>query len=298
MQTRDGMPLIPMRKTSVFTFGMAILVGLVLGSSGQAAGAQNQPSWSTGDYWTYSISGGSDTVTWTVLEQTTITVGATSYPVWHVTTSTTSGNTTITIDTYITTSGVRIAKTSGTVPIFGQFSAVFDPPQPQAVFPLTPGSTWSGTTTVTTTLGSISQTTTQSYSGTVLDERSISVPAGTFTVATIRSPSSGNPYTLNYYSEAVGWLVKTESYNTFGTLTSTQELRSYKYSGGALGTILLIVGILVVVAVVAAIALMMVRRRRAPMMPPGYPPQYPPGPYQPPQQPPQQPPYQGPPPGT
>ena len=276
------MPLTAARKATVFAFALAVLVALVLGASGRAAATQNQPSWSVGDYWTYSASGGG-TLTWLVQRQTTLTIGTTAYSVWYVTVSTTEANTTVTVDMYLTTGDLRIAKTSGTVPFLGTISEVYDPPQPQAAFPLNPDRTWSGTSSVTRTIGSFSTTQSEPYSGTVLDERSITVPAGTFTVATIRTPSTGNAHTRNYYSESVGWLVKTESYNGFGTLASSQELTSYRYSG-SLGTIVLILGILVVVAIVAAAAFLIVRRR--PRMPRAqYPGPYPPGGYPPPQPP-------------
>lgn len=277
------MPLTSVRKALVFALGMALFAALVLAGSGRVAAAQNQPSWSTGDFWTYSLSGGGS-VTWTVQEQTSLSIGGRNWQVWHLTESTSSGNTTITVDTWMTPA-LELARVSGTI-IF-TFTATYDPPQPQAEFPLTPGKSWSGTTTVTTTIGSVSQTTSEPYSGQVIEESTVAVSAGTFTVAKIRTPSSGSPYTINFYSDAAGWLVKSESYNAFGTLQSTQELTSFKYSG-ALGTILLIVAVLAFVVIVAVVAFLLVRRRR-PMMPQP--------PYQGPYPPPQPPPYQGPPPG-
>lgn len=269
----------------VAAVGFAVLVGLVLGASGRALGAQNAPNWSTGDYWTYSVDAGSDRVTWTVQGQTTLTIGSTNHAVWHVTAATTSGNTTVTIDTWLTTSGLRVAKTSGIIPFFGTISVVNDPPEPLAVFPLAQGGTWSGTTSVTTTLGSISNTVSQSYSGTVLGESSVTVPAGTFTAARIRSPSAGDPYEINYFSESTGWLVKSESYDAFGALSETQDLVSFKYSGTLANLLLLVVGVIVILAVVATVAVVAMRRRRPPMMaPPPYPQQYPPQPPAPPPQ--------------
>jgi len=282
------MPLTSVRKVFVFALGMALFVSFVLAGSGRVAAAQNQPSWTTGDFWRYALSDGGS-VTWTVQGQTSLSIGGRTWQVWHLTEATTSGNTTVTVDTWMTPA-LQLARVSGTIVL--TFTATYDPPQPQAEFPLTPGKTWSGTTTVTTTIGSLSQTTSEPYSGQVLEESTVAVTAGTFTVAKIRTPSSGSPYTIHFYSDAAGWIVKSESYNAFGALQSTQELTSFKYSG-ALGTILLIVGVLVVVAIVAVVAFLLVRRRR-PMMPqPPYQGPYPPYP---PQQPPQQPPYPGPPP--
>jgi hypothetical protein len=137
-----------------------------------------------------------------------------------------------------------------------------------------------------------SSTTQQSYSGTVTAEQTVTVPAGTFTTEVVRSPASGNSYTLTYYSEQVGNAVKTESY-FLGTLTASENLTSYSYSPGFLGIssvvwiVLLVIALLVIVAAVV----LMRRRPRAP-----YPMQAPPQQQaQPPYPPPPQPPQQGPP---
>src|SRR3972149_716937 len=73
-----------------------------------------------------------------------------------------------------------------------------------------PGDYWgdkSTTRTTTSGLGSSSQV--ASYSGVVTGEVDVTVPAGTFQAAVIRSPASGNPYTLSYYSERIGDTVRT-----------------------------------------------------------------------------------------
>ncbi len=257
-------------------FGILVLAALALGTAGRAAAAQGAPSWATGDIWVYAPSGGNGTLTWTVMEQTTVSVTSGTYNVWHVAAATSSGSISFTIDTYLTTDGLRTVKTSGTIPLFGLITTTYSPPMPTADFPLSVGKKWQGTSSVTTTIGSISNTVSDDWNGTVTGETSVTVPAGTFTAAVIRSPSSGNPYDVSYYSETVGWMVKTEHYNGVGTLTSSESLTSYKYSGNTLLIILLVVGILVIVA---AAGVLLLRRRRPRMpqaMPPqGYPPQQP-----------------------
>lgn len=271
---------------------MFVLAALALGAAGRAAATQGAPSWATGDMWAYSSSAGNGTMTWTVQEQTTVTVGAKTYNVWHVVASTASGSFSFNLDMYLTTDGLKQAKTSGTFPFIGQLTSTYDPPMPQAVFPLSPGASWSGTSSVTTTSAFGTTPSTQSWSGTVTGEVSVTVPAGTFTAAVIRSPAAGNPYTLNYYSEAVGWTVKTETYNGAGALTSTESLTAYKYTGNSLLLILLVIGVLVVIA---AAGVLLLRRRRPPMPQPMPQQQYmPPQQDYPPQQPPQTPPSQGP----
>lgn len=290
------------RKALVFAFGVLVFVALGLGAAGHVAATQGAPSWSTGNQWVYTPSSGNGTQTYTVQEQTTLTIGSGTYSVWHVLSTAAAGSFSLNIDMYLTTDGLKVAKTSSVLPFVGQLTVTNDPPIPQMVFPMSTGTNWQGSSQVTTVSGLGSSTTTTTWSGTVTGETSVTVTAGTFNVAVIRSPSSGSPYTLNYYSDTAGWMVKTESYNSVGTMTSSQSLTSYKYSGNSLLFLLLIVGVVVIIA--AAAAVMLLRRRpRAPMpMPPGmagaqqpgYPPQpgYPSQPGYPP--PPQAPPGQGP----
>ncbi len=259
-------------------------MALALGAAGRASAAQGAPSWTTGDFWAYSLSGGNGTLTWTVQEQTTVTVGATTSHVWHVTVTTAGGSISYTVDRYLTTEGIRLVKTSETPGI--TITRTYDPPEPTVVFPAAYPSSWSGTSTRTITVGSLTTTASVGWSGTVTAENQITVPAGTFTAAVIRSPSTGNPHDMIYYSESVGWLVKTEHFSGTGSLTGTDSLTSYKYTGNGLILILLIVGVLAVVAVVGLLLL----RRRRPQAPQAMPPQQ----YPPPQQPPQAPPGQGP----
>ena len=274
----------PLRKASVFALGILVLAALALGAAGRVAAAQGAPSWVTGDMWVYGSSSGNGTLTWTVQERTTAAAGGSTYNVWHVVAATASGSFSLNVDMYLTTDGAKLVKTSGVFPFLGSVTTTYSPPQPTAVFPLSAGSTWQGTSTVTTTIGSISTTSSDDWSGTVTGETSVTVSAGTFTTAVIRSPSAGNPYDLNYYSESVGWMVKTEHYNGAGTLTGSENLSSYKYTGNALLLILLVIGVLVVIAAAGVLLL----RRRRPRMPQAMPPQaYPPQqPYPPPKGPP------------
>lgn len=258
----------PIRKAVVGLLALALLLVFSLGAAGNAAAAQGAPSWSTGDEWVYTSTSGSttSTLTMTVQEQTSLTIGATAYQVWHVLSafSSTSGSTTITytVNDWFTTNGIVHAKEIAQVPFLGNATTVWDPPQPEAVFPLAPGNSWSGSTQVTTTVGSISSTTPHAYSGMVSAEQTVSVPAGTFSTEVVRTPATGNPYTLSYYSDQVGDFVRIESYNSQGTLTSTQDLASYKYAGN---TLLLIVIVVVVLGVLGIAAYVFLRRRRPPM---------------------------------
>ncbi len=285
----------PLRKALVALLALALLGTFSLGVAHNAAAAQNAPSWSTGNQWVYRTAIGSTSATLTMLvqEQTSLTIAGATYPVWHVnqsaTASTSGGSFTIWGDLWLTVDGLKQAKTSSN--FFFPTTSTYDPPQPQMVFPLSPGVSWSGTTNVTTTTSGTPHTAPQAYSGTVTAEQTSIVPAGTFATEVIRSPETGSSYTLDYYSEQVGNIVKSETY-LFGTLTDSQNLTSYSYSPGLFGVsnVVWIIGLVfALVVIVAAVVLL----RRRPRRPYGMPPQA----YPPTQQPPYpQPPYQQPPP--
>lgn len=287
----------PMRKALVVALALALVGFTFLAASRNASAAQNAPSWSSGNQWTYStkILSAAATIVMNVRSQTSLTIGSTAYPVWYVnmTTSIVSGGGSISAysDLWLTVDGLKQAKTASS--FFSSTSAVYDPPQPQFVFPLAPGNSWSGVTNVTTTTSGGTSTSPQAYSGTVTAEQTITVPAGTFTTEVVRSPSTGNSYSLTYYSETVGNSVRTESY-LFGTLFASQNLTSYSYSPGFAGISSVVwIGLLVLALIVIVAAVFILRRRRPRMSAPQPPGQMPP--QQMPPQPPQQPPQQGPP---
>ncbi len=283
----------PARKALVALLALALLATMSVGLSRDAAAAQNAPSWSAGNSWTYSSTLLSTPVTivMSVKGQNSLTIAGTTYSVWDLNVSTTAssggGSISVYSDVWLTVDGYKQAKTSST--FLAPTTTTYDPPQPEFVFPLAPGDGWSGTTNVTTTTNAGSTTNPQSYSATVTAEQTITVPAGTFTTEVVRSPATGGSYTLTYYSEQVGNSVKTETY-FLGALTSSENLTAYSYSPASTSFLGLPVVIWIVILVVALVvivgAVLLLRRRpRAP-----YPPQPPAG-----QQPPFQPPQQGPP---
>lgn len=272
------------RKALVWS--LALLTVLALAASGGARAAQNRPSWTTGDTWTYTATEGSTTITTvqTVAERTSVAIGTRTYGVWHVITTDTAvfGGTSITVteESWVQDEDLGVAKTVTDVLIVGEVTTTYDPPKSGAAFPLSSGKTWQGDTTQRIVSSIANLTFSVSYTGSVIDERSVTVPAGTFSAAAIRSPSSGNDYTVTWYSEAVGNAVLIEDY-TGGNLDSSRALTSYKYAAGAFGLILIVAGVLVIAAVAVAALALARRRRRARMPPGGYPPmppQAPPGP--------------------
>ena len=287
----------PARKALVALLALALLATMSLGISRGVSAAQNAPSWSVGNSWTYSSTLLSLPVTiiMSVEGQSSLTLGGTTYSVWDLNVSTTAssggGSLSVYSNVWLTVDGYKQAKTSST--FLAPTMTTYDPPEPQFVFPLEPGDSWSGTTNATTTTNSGSTTTQQGYSATVTAEQTIMVPAGTFTTEVVRSPATGSSYTLTYYSEQVGNAVKTETY-LLGALMSTENLTAYNYSPAStnflgLPIVIWIVILVVALVVIVGAALLLRRRPRTP-----YPPQPAAG-QQPPFQPPLQPPEQGPP---
>ncbi len=285
----------PLRKALVALLALALLGTVSLGAVGKAAAAQNAPSWSPGNQWVYSTKFATiaATLTMVVKGQTSLTIGSTTYSVWdvNVTTSVTTGGGSLSYwgDTWYTSDGASVAKTSSNFLVTS--TATYDPPEPRYTFPLAPGTGWSGTSNVTTTTSGGTTTTPQSYSGTVTAEQTIVVPAGTFTTEVIRSPATGSSYRLDYYSDQVGNLVKTETY-VAGALFTSQNLTSFSYSPGLFGistTVWIVILVIALILIVASVVFLR-RRPRAPYPMPPPQGQYPQPPY-----PPQQPPQQGPP---
>jgi hypothetical protein len=287
------------RKIIAVLLVLAFLVTFSLGAAGDAAATQNAPSWSTGNQWVLSATSGSTTTTetTTVKEQTSLTIGATTYQVWHVsmTATATSGSSSFsqTSDEWFTTDGFKLARTQASVFILGNTTSTNDPPYPVVVFPLNPGDSWVGSYQETTQSNLGTSTQTKTYSGSVTGEQSVTVPAGTFTAAVVRTPATGNPYTLSYYSEQVGWLVRIDTYNSGGSYESSMNLTSYSYSGyGLFGISSVIwISLLLLVLVIVVAAALVLRGRHPPTS-------YQAAPQAPYQRPYQQPPQQGPPGGS
>jgi hypothetical protein len=201
---------------------------------------------------------------------TVVRVGSTNYTAWHVwtnlTTTSPSGSTTFTIDTWVTTEGLKVLKSRSVYPSAGTVTSIYSPPQPALVFPLTPGANWDGNTTVTTTTNLGTTTNTVAWSGRVVSEVSVTVPAGTFDTAVVRSPTTGGAYVLVYYAQAAGWAVKLESYDNRSMLADSFQLTSYDYrlpaTGGTSPPLYWILLAVAVASVVVVAVLLLQRKRR------------------------------------
>src|SRR6266571_4745251 len=246
---------------------------LLLNGASSAAATQDGPTWAAGNQWTYrSTSYPNTTQTMTLDTIAVVAVGSTNYVTWHawtnLTTTSSGGTTTFTIDGWLTTDGLQVVKTQSVYPSAGTVTATYSPPEPALVFALSPGTSWFGNSTVTTTTNSGTTTTTTAWSGQVTSEVSVTVPAGTFDAAVVRSPATGAPYVLVYYAQTAGWAVKLEMYDAGSALTDTFRLVSYAYvapSMGGLSPLLywaLPLAVAVAVAIVAIALLLRWERRR------------------------------------
>jgi hypothetical protein len=268
-------------RSLVAIVAIALAFASIIALAPGVAAAQNRPSWTQGDFWVYTRTAGTatSTIRVDVLEKTTLTLNSGTRTVWHVTTTTTPASGSARVQhSWVEDGTLAVAKANFTAGILGEIQVTFDPPFAQAVFPLAVNSEWSLNTTLRAV--GISFTLNIAYSGKVIDERSTTVAAGTFTVAVVRTPSSGAAHDENSYSDNAGNNVKQESYDGNGNRVASQELTSWRYQATGFALVLIGIGI-AAIAAIAIVAFVLVRRQRRGMPPP--PGMYPPAP---PQQPP------------
>jgi len=322
-----------MQTSRVVFAGLTIaLAAILVGLAPTARAATSLPVWNSGDYWVYTVTGegggagipglgGSGTMRIDVVGVETVTVGSTSISAYRARMNLTidadfMGQTVrmyMPGDQWYRVSDLALAKMSVSSSVFGapfSMTMTVDPPA-EIRWPLTAGTTWSTTSTVTTTMNVFGQIQTTTDTATVQHEveadQSVTVAAGTFTTSPVKETTSGlTGYSLSYWSATAGNWVSQKSYNSLGVEQGGLELTSYKYQGpgllniNILGLSLLIWLVLIAFVIIAVVAVVLLRRRRPPAampMPPmgPMPPQQPPmEPGAPPGMPPSPPPGQGP----
>ena len=269
----------PMRHLRSLTAVIALAIALasILIVSPPVAATQNHPTWTQGDFWVYTRTAGSarSTIRIDVYEKTTLTLALGTYDVWHITTTTTdsSGNSAV-VHSWVQDSSLGTARTTINFGIFGTVNVTYDPPQAEAVFPLSAGVSWSLSTTLHIVNTNINVSI--PYTAAVTAEQTTVVAEGSFNVAVITTPASGAPQRKDHYSDSAGNHVQRESFAPNGTRTSNQELTSYRYQSSTLG--LLLIGIGIAIVAVIAIAVIVTMRRRRARGPPQQPPPMPPPP--------------------
>jgi hypothetical protein len=283
-----------MKRTATLLAVFLLVLGTFVFAAPRASAQGAAPVWSIGDYWEYTGSGdimGSeyDMLTrYEVKEMTTISVGSTPCETFHMTmrVSMTAGSisSSVTYDYWVRTSdlaNVKLAMDYLTV----QMEVTFDPPQQVFNFPLSDGKIWSSMSAVTISgmgMPPDNFTTTITTNYHVSGSERITVPAGTFDSFNVTGTSSGSSSSV-FYSDAVGYLVRTDSsIPGLGSSlnASVMELKSYNYQHKSSLVWVLLIVVIVVVAVMAVVAALLVMSRKKSRMVPPMPPQAPPFPPQ------------------
>lgn len=159
-----------------------------------------------------------------------------------------------------------------------------NPPLDFDDFPIELHETWTASTSRTTTavmrIDDVEQsrdteTETVVYTIECLRERTVTVPAGTFTGYEIKLTRDDGSYTIDVVSSTVGASVRSEDFESDGTKIGTMELVSYDIGlkGEGLGSlelslIIAVLVIVIVVVVVVATAVASKRKRRMEEQPP------------------------------
>ncbi len=275
-----------------------VLIAMIVVGAPPARAASSAPGWTVGDHWSYVSNTGEPSTIAVVGRENVVLAGGT-YDTFHTTWTVSA---VVTREEWVRMADLGIAKTV-TRPFNIETITTYDPPLTQAAFPVSLGMlAWSGSSEYRINVGSTHSQGTIRFSGSVASEGDVQVPAGTFHAYAIRNPAPTQiptAYTLSYYSDAVGYWVKQESYDGQDRLLGSLTLTAYSYQTAAIGTALLVV---VVILIVVAVLVLLWWKRKQSMGKPGGPayrptqpaPQNPPSqPYNPPYNPPQQPP-QGP----
>ncbi len=289
------------RSATLLTVCLLVLGAFVFAAP-KASAQGAAPVWSIGDYWEYTGSGEISgqrydmLMRYEVKERTTISIGSTPYDTFYMAMKVDMKagrmSSSMTYDYWVQTSDLANVKLKMEV-LSLQMNITFNPPQQAYNFPLSNGKTWSSTTTMTMTgMGMPPSSTTVTTSFRVSGPERIKVHAGTFDSFNVTGTSSGTSSSA-FYSDTVGYIVKTSSYSIPGLGSSgmsAMELKSYNYQHGS-GLVWVVLIVVIVIAVVVAVAVaMFVMARRAQRMLPPMQPQGPPLPPQTPPSPPQAPP--------
>ncbi len=239
------------------------------------------PQWTAGDHWEYA---GTDVLfnesyheflSLRVEGKESIAVGSGSNETYHC-----SFSRTIIIgdsvynsegDTYLRTSDLAVVR------VFINLTALsseyrFNPPLEEFHFPLYDGQWWhqSG---METNYGS-----NYFWSFDVSGPETVSVAAGTFSAFVVNGSRQPESPSRDYYSDSVGFLVKTRGLFLGLPTTVDLDLQSYGHQAGNPGISPIMVAVVIIIAVVAVMLTAFVvfiwrsRARKAPPIPPQAPP--------------------------
>jgi hypothetical protein len=152
-------------------------------------------------------------------------------------------------------------------------------PPPAIHWPLTTGDSWSVTSNVSVLQNFFppyNSSSVQTASETVEPDRSLTVPAGMFTVTPLNESVAGQGnYSITYWSAAVGNAASQRSYTSNGSEREAMNLTAYNYQAGAsppsgspLGAVVLGLPLFVWIAIVVAVVLIVAAVARVRRKPP------------------------------
>jgi hypothetical protein len=260
----------------------SVILGMFVFASPPARAQGSAPQWTAGDYWEYA---GTDVlynesyteiIRLDVIGKESVAVGSGSNETYHC-----SFSRTIIIggsvynsegDTYLRTSDLAVVR------VFTNLTALsseyrFDPPLEEFHFPLYDGQWWhqSG---METNYGS-----NYFWSFDVSGPETVSVAAGTFSAFIVNGSEQPEPPSRDYFSDSVGFLVKTRGLFLGLPTIVDLDLRSYGHQTGNPSVFPLMVTIVVIIIVFVAVMLMLFiisilrsRARKTPPVPPQAPP--------------------------
>jgi len=264
----------------------SVILGMFVFASIPARAQGSAPQWTAGDYWEYA---GTDVLyneSYTeilrlnVFGKESVAVGSGSNETYHC-----SFSRTIIIggsvynsegDTYLRTSDLAVVK------VFVNLTALsseyrFDPPLEEFHFPLYDGQWWHQGG-LETNYGS-----NYFWSFDVSGPETVSVAAGTFSAFIVEGSEQPEPPSRDYYSDSVGFLVRTRGLFLGLPTTVDLDLVSYGHENGNPSvfpiTVTIVIIIIVFVAVMLILFIISILRSRARKTPPE-PPQAPPFPPQ------------------
>lgn len=270
----------PDLKRQVFALALAtsfLVLGLSLTAAPNRASVTAMPSWSVGDYWLYSFNSTGLLAPWTVrasvIDTEVADAGGMAYSSFLVRTTPVTGP--VPGASYVREEWFRVTdlalvmeKESVNNPSAGfqQTTIQTFAPPPPLHWPLITGSTWSGSTTVTTAItyasGSPSTSnTTEAFTFTVLTNERIEVPAGAFLAAPLVENETVNGTQFDsswtYWSPVVNGTVLQQTTN------SIMKLLSYGHGGSSGTDFNWSLGLIPAGAGVLAIAYFFRRRRKS-----------------------------------
>jgi hypothetical protein len=241
----------------------------------------NAPQWSSGDYWEYA---GTDVLyneSYTeilrlnVIGKESVAVGGGSNETYHCSfTRTVSyrGSFSWEGDTYLRTSDLAVVKVFNETSFSSEYR--FDPPLEQFHFPLYDGQGWRQ--------GGREMNYGWNYfwSFDVSGPETVSVPAGTFSAFVVNGSRQPESPSRDYYSDSVGFLVRTRALFLGLPTTIDLDLQSHGHRGGNSQTfplsvalaVVIIIAVIVFVLAAFIIPRLLIRARKAPPGPPQAPP--------------------------